>query len=97
MDLLAPSYSALALMAAALAGFIIGRITATWSTPKRRRQTVEHVKAVEEEVRKLPPALAAAIRSDLVAGNTINAVKRVRDSLGCDLKEARDIVERINS
>lgn len=97
MDFMVPQYSALAVIAATLLGFIVGRLTARWSTQQSRRQKPDDTISVEEDTRKLPPALAAAVRSDLAAGNTLQAVNRVHEALRCDLNEARNIVEHINS
>ncbi len=95
MDFLNMAYSPLALVAAALVGFIAGRLTASSRTPKDRQETRELERSLDERVRELPPALAAAVRADLGSGNVIAAVKRVRGATGCGLKEAHDIVQRM--
>ena len=45
----------------------------------------------------LEPGLESEIAALLVGGNKIEAIKRVRVATGVDLKEAKELVERIEA
>jgi ribosomal protein L7/L12 len=97
MDLHTPAYTLLHLLAALLAGFIIGRITAGTSDPRRREAKKREQRtaelAVREQVRTLPPDLRMRTERLLAEGKIIEAIRDVRLETGLGLKESKDLVE----
>lgn len=99
MSLLAPDYSLLAMIAAFVAGVVVGRLTGAGADPRRREE--------RRAVRSSPPTSAAHIIQLLPAetrieietlvadDRKIEAIRVCRATLGLDLQEAKDAVDLI--
>jgi ribosomal protein L7/L12 len=92
-----PEYSLLHLIAAALVGFITGRIVAAANDPGRKadpkQQPRREAASAETNRDRLPPHVRSAIAKLLADGRIIEAVRDVRAALGIGLKEAKDVVD----
>ena len=100
MDLSSHAYTLLDLAAAGVIGFVVGRMTAGRNDPRRqeqqKRQAQEYERAIRALALKLSPAASAAARRHGLNGELIQAVKLVREDLGCGLKEAKDVAEHLS-
>ena len=101
MDLSSHAYTLLDLAAAGVIGFVFGRITAGRNDPRRQEEKKRQAQDYDREIRalasKLSPAASTAARRHAQNGELIQAVKLVREDLGCGLKEAKDVAERLGS
>lgn len=78
----------------AIAGFVLGRITAK-SPQHRERERRDHDAAVRKIKAGLKPETVTAVRDLIARKRLIEAVKLVREEAGCDLKEAKGVAEEI--
>lgn len=99
MDLYAPAYTLLHILAALLTGIIIGRITAGSSDPRRREaRKAQHraeVISTRGHASRLSPELRASTEALVANGQNIEAIRDVRQVTGLGLKEAKDVVKLI--
>jgi ribosomal protein L7/L12 len=79
----------------ALAGFVLGRATAK-SPQQRQREQKEYDAALRKIKADLKPETLTEARELVANQRAINAIKLVRDTTGCGLKEAKDIVESLD-
>lgn len=100
MSLIAPEYSLLALAAAFLVGFVLGRLTGAIAT-SRPRERPSQVNAAgttpADAVALLPHETRIEIETLVADGRKIEAIRVCRAALGLGLKEAKDTVELIES
>lgn len=104
MSLLAPGYSLLALIAAFLVGFVLGRITGT-AGPRHPRTRPHHASphttrthtTTADTAALLPPETRIEIETLVADGRKIEAIRVCRAALGVDLKEAKETVELIET
>jgi ribosomal protein L7/L12 len=101
MSLFAPAYSLLALIAAFLAGVVLGRLTAAAGLPRRRERTQTHDAALATDTAGVLALLPAETRVEidtLVAdGRKIEAIRVCRAALGLGLKEAKDVIDLVET
>lgn len=90
-------YLWLLLALAALAGFVLGRWTARPRETPAQRATREATEkqTLEQQVRRLDATVGAEVRDLVGRGQSIEAIKRVREATGLGLKEAKDVVDHI--
>lgn len=97
MDLFAPHFSLLALISAALAGYAIGHVRG--SNPRRSSERLLRDKAdsaaIDEAFARLPEEKRRDIERLAKSGRLVDAIRDVRKELGCDLKAAKDLIERL--
>jgi ribosomal protein L7/L12 len=80
-------------LAVALAGFVFGRVTA--KTPQQReRERRGYDAALRKIEADLKPETVVAVRDLLAKKRPIDAIRLVRDTTGCGLKEAKDLMEQ---
>ena len=96
MDLFSPQFSLLALIAAAIAGFVLGRLSQ--ADPRRaeersRRELTERF-AADQAFSRLSDDKRREIEALAKNGRKIEAIRLARMELGCGLKEAKELVER---
>lgn len=101
MDLLAPSHSTLALLAAFIAGIVVGRLVLSRS-PKPPRATAVRAPvaaggSIDDQLAQLSLAERSSIDALIAEGRKIEAIKELRQALGCGLKEAKDMVDHIDA
>ncbi len=85
----------LTLAAVALVAFIVGRMTAN---PKNREQRQRDQRInVEHILAGLPTETRTEIATLLAHGQKIQAIKLLRERRTIGLREAKDVVERIES
>lgn len=92
-------YSFLALLAAFLAGFVLGRLTGT-AVPRRSRatapsHTVTPGTTTADVVALLPPETRIEVETLVADDRKIEAIRVCRAALGLGLKEAKDVVDFI--
>jgi ribosomal protein L7/L12 len=98
MSLLAPDYSLLAVIAAFVAGVVVGRLTGAAADPRRREERrARHSGATSpaEIVQLLPAETRIEIETLVADDRKIEAIRVCRAALGLDLKEAKEAVDLI--
>ena len=98
MSPLAPEYSLLALVAAFLAGLVVGRLTGAAAGHRRSERKSRHaapMATAAEAVALLPEETRLEIEMLLADGRKIEAVRLCRAALGLDLAEAKDAISLI--
>lgn len=90
--LTAPDYPLWAVICAWVGGVWLGRAGAT------RASSGSHIPETEMLMRlsRLSPETRANVARLMTEGRVIEAVRDVRGELGCGLKEAKDVVDRIS-
>lgn len=99
MDLTTPGYTLLELLAALVAGFVAGRLTAGAGDPrvkeaKRQQQRAADL-SVREAVHGLPPDVRAKIERLIAEDRIIEAIRDFRAATQLGLKEAKDAIDMI--
>lgn len=101
MSLFAPEFSVFHLVAAAIVGFIVGRITAAAGDPVRaeakKRRKQEDARSAQADLDRLPRHVRTEVEKLLADGRIIEAVRDVRAALGLGLKEAKDVVDLLRA
>lgn len=105
MSLYVPEYSLLALIAAFLAGFVLGRVTGAAAPHRSRERSSRPISAspisdgatTADVVALLPAETRIEIETLVADGRKIEAIRVCRAALGLGLKEAKDAVEHIES
>lgn len=100
MSLFAPGYSLLALVAAFLAGLVVGRLTAVTKIPRRERtrtQNIDRKLDASEALALLPPETRIEIGGLVAEGRKIEAIRLCRAALGIGLEEAKDAIALIET
>ena len=96
MDLFSPQFSLLALIAAVIAGFVLGRLSQAdprRAEERRRRELTERF-AADQAFSRLSDDKRREIEALAKNGRKIEAIRLARMELGCGLKEAKELVER---
>ena len=96
MDLNSPQFSLLTLLAAAIAGFVLGRLSRAdprRAEERRRREQTERF-AADQAFARLADDKRREIETLAKNGRKIDAIRLARMELGCGLKEAKELVER---
>lgn len=92
-------YPAMLVLFALFAGYVLGRVHAAASDPRRaeerKRAALAAAHAAEAHVRRLSPDVRRKLEDLISQGKRIDAIRDVRTALGIGLKEAKETVEKL--
>jgi ribosomal protein L7/L12 len=92
-------HSLLTVLLALFAGYVLGRMHAGLSDPRRaeekKRTALVAAQSADDIVRHMPPEVRRNAELLVADGNLIEAIRYVRVALNIGLKEAKDAVEKI--
>ncbi len=101
VDLYSPTYSLMELIAAGVAGFVAGRVTALLGDPRRREERQRRAReasfTARENLERLTSSQRADIEKLVAARRKIDAIREIRAALGIGLKEAKDVADIIGA
>lgn len=97
MSLWSTGYTLFEMLAVLVVGYVMGRVHSARRDPHlrelRRQQAVQDRLTAEERLGRLSPELRDKVDAHLAGGRMIDAVRDVRTTLGCGLKDAKDVVD----